>query len=374
MKFKKNGGFTLVELIVVIAILAILAGVAVPAYSGYVSKANAAADQTLLGTINTAFGAACLENGMDASTVTSASISLTEGKVTGVGAISDGTNSVAAADMAASFARYYAGNDNSTFKTISSLAFDAAKHVFVDPATSDSVNLSYGGATVTISGSAVTAMQNSSFGSLGGAGLANTVAGLTGTFGADDELASNLTTLMGGDAAVQELLLGYIGEENAALLAPGEGESMADFQDRITDMTANAAVLKVAGTASSMDTDTLTSFLSTGSFSGNSDEKMAQAALAYGMYTAYANSSASEGKTLYTDMSDILYASKNDAGFAEYLKSSQADTDMEAYLATLKTVSDNSSSTNVTSSIVLNGFDSTENAELATLLTQLLGK
>jgi len=44
---KTNGGFTLVELIVVIAILAILAGVAVPAYSGYVEKANKQADISL---------------------------------------------------------------------------------------------------------------------------------------------------------------------------------------------------------------------------------------------------------------------------------------------------------------------------------------
>lgn len=57
------GGFTLVELIVVIAILAILAGVAVPAYSGYIKKAEQAADEQLLAALNTAYAAACMENG-----------------------------------------------------------------------------------------------------------------------------------------------------------------------------------------------------------------------------------------------------------------------------------------------------------------------
>jgi len=48
---RANGGFTLVELIVVIAILAILAGVAVPAYSGYIKRANKGADQQLIGEV-----------------------------------------------------------------------------------------------------------------------------------------------------------------------------------------------------------------------------------------------------------------------------------------------------------------------------------
>lgn len=52
--FKSNGGFTLVELVVVIAILAILAGIAVPAYSGYIEKANAAADSVALSAVKTA--------------------------------------------------------------------------------------------------------------------------------------------------------------------------------------------------------------------------------------------------------------------------------------------------------------------------------
>ncbi len=56
--FKKNGGFTLVELIVVIAILAILAGIAIPAYSGYIKKANDSAVQTELTAISTAAMAA----------------------------------------------------------------------------------------------------------------------------------------------------------------------------------------------------------------------------------------------------------------------------------------------------------------------------
>ncbi len=47
-------GFTLVELIVVIAILAILAGVAVPAYSGYVEKANKQADVQLVSEVEQA--------------------------------------------------------------------------------------------------------------------------------------------------------------------------------------------------------------------------------------------------------------------------------------------------------------------------------
>ena len=60
---KSTKGFTLVELIVVIAILGILAAVAVPAYSGYITKANQAADITTLDAVKTAAIAACAKDG-----------------------------------------------------------------------------------------------------------------------------------------------------------------------------------------------------------------------------------------------------------------------------------------------------------------------
>ena len=59
--FKKNEGFTLVELIVVTAILAILAAVAVPAYSGYITKAQEASDMTQLDSMKTAIAFAVAE-------------------------------------------------------------------------------------------------------------------------------------------------------------------------------------------------------------------------------------------------------------------------------------------------------------------------
>ena len=81
MNMKENKGFTLVELIVVIAILGILAAVAVPAYTGYITRAHEAADITKLDAAGTAVQAACALSGVGPSGV-SATFSVNDGKIT----------------------------------------------------------------------------------------------------------------------------------------------------------------------------------------------------------------------------------------------------------------------------------------------------
>ena len=85
MKKMNNKGFSLVELIVVIAILAILTGIAVPAYSGYITKANDAKVVTQLDAIKTAVFAADAE---DSSTAVTTITVDKKGKITTTPALS----------------------------------------------------------------------------------------------------------------------------------------------------------------------------------------------------------------------------------------------------------------------------------------------
>lgn len=121
-------GFTLVELIVVIAILAILAGVAVPAYSGYVKKANMQADMTLASEVAHAL---TLYYYSHPNEVTSGYVVLTTSGASGDGVVSDAAMAAVFGDSWAETAvlKYDGWTNNGWFGTVADYSDDDLKNI-----------------------------------------------------------------------------------------------------------------------------------------------------------------------------------------------------------------------------------------------------
>ena len=150
---KKTEGFTLVELIVVIAILGILAGVGTVGYSGYIKKANEAADELLLSSLNTAFAAACVENGVSTTQLTGTPVlEWTDQRVTGVTMYKE------------AFLDYY--DEDAEFKVYTNLSYNRLLGKF-EVLAGGMVEVAYKGGTLRLSESDMEAFVNSGLGDLG---------------------------------------------------------------------------------------------------------------------------------------------------------------------------------------------------------------
>ena len=368
-------GFTLVELIVVIAILAILAGVAVPAYNGYIEKAKQAGDEQLLAAINTAFAAACLENGKDMADLTSgeAKIGLADNRV----------NSVQPAAYQEAFFKYYAGNEDTEFAVIKGLKFDDEQKVFVENA--GMIGLSYGGGTIYIDPADLDALKNSTFANEAlGLGVYNVleqvdkVTDMTALFG---KYMQNVYQSEGFNLAAAKALGIDTTKEGWQVELGKKLDTMSGGDpSKQASILANSAVLYAAQNATSMGTTDVKALLSSAEgyetirtelLGSDTADGLAHASLFYGMYMSWAHSN-QDSKTMGYAQNPVdalkhwdtfmnsdettpeEYAYKQ--SFINYVNGTQGNTDLEGYMGALNMINSSTGDPAAVENLVTNGF------------------
>ena len=367
--FKKTEGFTLVELIVVIAILGILAGVGTVGYSGYIKKANMAADQTLVSALNTAFAAACIENGKDIQDITGATLTGgTPGSaITGI-ATADGVADAVEAKIIASFPTYF-GENMTTKVKVAEIKFNSATHMF-EAALGENGGGVY--SNLTFNSGDLDALKGSSFYTVGVEKLLNKVSEVT-DFVDDLETAGAMNKVYASSAfqTYFATTLGVTGEEGNTF--QDKLEEYATKMNMSVDeargiLSANAAVLFAANQASSMSNDDIMTLLAKDNLkesirtelntTGSEGTALSHAALAYGMYYAYALDSKDE--TLINKTPTEVLNSLDEEGFKNYVKdlenNNNSDEDLAGFLGALNMISSSSSNSTAVEDLLMNGF------------------
>ena len=358
-------GFTLVELIVVIAILAILAGVAIPVYSGYIKKANIAADEQLLAAVNTAFAAACLQNGESHTDLDETpTLTLAVGAKGGLK-----VSSVSIYDEA--FQTYFAGNENSEFKVYT--AFNYVNGAFVGSAEGNAtVTIKFNGTDYTINQSSVDDFKAATVFSENVEELQDQVTSLSGAF-------TDLVTA-----------------EDVSKFGPDYAEFLATLPAGTS--TGDAAVLYVASKAQGMTPqDIANKFLEYGADLNNnnnlldamakSDDMLTDSAMMYGALIAYVNSDNYTGSDDYKNrvqnvnsafgLLEVFQEASQDNSFLTYVgeatgpnnvdTSDQFDTDMNGFLGALDVIN------TVSGGIDTTGGETWTSDAVNDLLASLLG-
>lgn len=362
---RRDGGFTLVELIVVIAILGILAGVGTVGYSGYIKKANLAADEVLLNSLNTAFAAACIENGVNPTEVTANDINLTDKKVDEADIV---LTHAKAADIETDFWGYYKGGE---FKVMTALDYNIARGCFVG---SDG---EFRGVFNTLKEKFGDDIENK---------IKHTNLGAIGTENLFDQMndamdmAGNLGLHNLGGANFNAAYFEYLGFDPADYDTDEERQVAFDAKLGalgVDDATAatNAIALYAAQNSNGLTVDSLGKWLGGGMTTDNlqnsaSGNTLAEAAAIYGMYLSYYK--ATNGTTPTNSTLEVMNEALSDSNFANWVKDSSgnAQAELDAYKTYMGMINEAGKDENTRNEILANGFS---NPELESLVKELIG-
>lgn len=375
-------GFTLVELIVVIAILAVLAGVAYPVYTGYIQKANEAADQVLLGAVNEAFASALIDAGYtdglpaDVEVGSSGVINL----VKGTRLIPSDSEVPANLDVTddpsidSAFTRYYSGNAETAFKVFETLIYDPAtggfggsydnirvlgngKRMTIKDNGNGTTTYTVDNVDYTLNNADVDTFNNSSYGKN---------MEMSSLMGEVDNVVQALKTVVG--ASSYSSLESLLGDDyrNSLGLDRTNYPDGPDGDEQYAQALTNAIVMMVAEHSAGLTAEDV----ATNSSAYQDLDMLSQMAAVYGLATAYANSDVGKDSTIVVDgksmtvkeyydsqskalrelsnpsqgitvILGMLQNLQNSEKFPEYQASSSYTDDLNGYFAAMNALSGN---------------------------------
>ena len=349
MKTTKTGGFTLVELVIVIAILGVLAGIALPVYTGYIQKANEAADLQLLGAVNTAFAAACAERG----TTTPSEISAQAG-----GIHLDGNGFVrvsGSTPLGDAFMRFFGANADTPFRLFTNIVYDAESGHFVaimpdgSVVGKDSDRIAF---PIEINGSEITvyvktqdlvAIKRSVFADgdvLSVEQLASNIqmvfnsGRLLRSVAGSEDFAAFLRELTGDDSEAYDALIGNpAGSANLLLFYAAQNTEQTELEE-IQGAQGMNSLRKLYEILKSEESD-----------ASLSEEEFSRVGLLYGLATAYTYRYHGDELSPTYSVKDYLQNPDNVIDFYSWLiddeNSAMIQADMDGYIGCMHILSDN---------------------------------